>query len=293
MTNNLYRKRYFEILTNHLTNLAAKSSKMPYPPHWKPDIDYSFCRFFIRRMDTSSHNKTDEVPMARLPLTGFIFVTKGEVLVEADGSSYLCQPGHTLIIPAQCPFAIRYFNDAAGYTGAFDTSAFSDPKPLRFITKPVHQAFWFDEAVFMGELFKMILTSFEKGDDLFVEKALDLFLSRIKSGKQPVMPQAVNLFLESLFDPQRAIGNITGYAQAAGISENYLSRQVKQSTGRSVGAWIDLSRLVRAKKLLAGTSMPIIDVASAVGLDDQSYFARFFKRETGQTPSGFRKSMQG
>ncbi len=266
---------------------------MPNPPHWKPDLDYSSCRFFIRRMDTSSHIKTDEVPMARLPLTGFIFVTDGQVLVEADGNSYLCQPGHVLIIPAQCPFAIRYYHDAAGYSGAFDTSTLSDSQPLRFLTSPVHQAFWFDEAVFMGELFKMILASFEKGDNLFVEKALDLFLSRIKSGQSQVIPQSVNVFLESLFDPQRAIGNITGYAQAAGISENYLSRQVKQSTGRSVGAWIDIARVVRAKRLLAGTSMPIIDIASAVGLDDQSYFARFFKRETGQTPTGFRKAMQG
>lgn len=145
----------------------------------------------------------------------------------------------------------------------------------------------------MAELFKMILAAFEKSDEVFVQKALDLFLSRIKSGQSPVLPPAVNVFLESVFDPQRPIGNITGYAQTAGISDNYLSRQVKQSTGHSVGAWIDKARLVRAKKLLAGTSLPIIDIASAVGLDDQSYFARFFKRETGQTPSEFRKTMQG
>lgn len=145
----------------------------------------------------------------------------------------------------------------------------------------------------MAELFKMLLTSFEKGDDIFVQKALDLFLSRIKSGQSSVIPHAVNAFLESVFDPKSAIGNIAVYAQATGISQNYLSRQVKQATGRSVGAWIDIARLVRAKKLLAGTSMPIIDIASAVGLDDQSYFARFFRQKTGQTPSEFRKSMQG
>ena len=262
-------------------------------PHWKPGLDYSSRRFYIRRMNTLKPAGTNEIPVAKLPLVGFIFVTKGEVLVEADGNSYLCQPGHILIIPAQCPFAISYYNDAAGYTGAFDATALSDSKLLRFMTQPVHQAFWFDEAVFMGELFKMIMASFEKGDDVFVEKALDLFISRIKSGQSQVIPQAVNIFLESLFNPQQTIENISVYAQTAGISENYLSRQVKQSTARSVGAWIDIARLVRAKKLLAGTSMPIIDVASAVGLDDQSYFARFFKKETGQTPSEFRKSMQG
>ena len=244
-------------------------------------------------MNSSNSAGTNEIPVARLPLIGFIYVTKGEVLVEADGSSYLCQPGHILIIPAQCPFAIRYYHDAAGYTGAFSTSALTDSQPLRFLTGPVHQAFWFDEAVFMAELFKMLLTSFEKGDDIFVQKALDLFLSRIKSGQSSVIPHAVNAFLESVFDPKSAIGNIAVYAQATGISQNYLSRQVKQATGRSVGAWIDIARLVRAKKLLAGTSMPIIDIASAVGLDDQSYFARFFRQKTGQTPSEFRKSMQG
>ncbi|MGX8690316.1 MAG: helix-turn-helix domain-containing protein, partial [Bacteroidaceae bacterium] len=74
---------------------------------------------------------------------------------------------------------------------------------------------------------------------------------------------------------------------------NYLSRQVKQHTGRSVGAWIDIVRVIRAKRLLAGTSVPIIDVAARVGLEDQSYFSRFFKRETGQTPTEFRKAMQG
>ena len=262
-------------------------------PHWKPDIDFSSCRFYIRRLDTSHQVRAAQVPAVRLPLTGFIYVTSGEVLVEADGNPYLCQPGHVLIIPAQCPFAVSYYHDATGYTGGFSLSALNDARALRFMTEPVHQAFWFDEAVFMAELFKMLLTSFEKGDDIFVQKALDLFLSRIKSGQSSVIPHTVNAFLESVFDPKSAIGNIAVYAQATGISQNYLSRQVKQATGRSVGAWIDIARLVRAKKLLAGTSMPIIDIASSVGLDDQSYFARFFRQKTGQTPSEFRKSMQG
>lgn len=145
----------------------------------------------------------------------------------------------------------------------------------------------------MAQLFNMIQESFDKGDQVFVEKALDLFLSRIKSGKPLAVPDVVNRFLESVFNPDQPIGTISAYAQAAGISENYLSRQIKQYTGRSVGEWIDAERIVRAKKLLAGTSVPIIDVAVAVGLEDQSYFARFFKRETGITPSSFRKAMQG
>ena len=266
---------------------------MQHKPHFDSHIDLTRCRFYIRRMGMVTDKGTVEVPEARLPLIGFIYVTQGEVLVETYGNTYLCQPGHILIIPSECPFTIRYYNNAKGYTGAFSLSALTDSKPLRYMTAPLHQAFWFDEAVFMAELFNMLQISFDKGDEVFIGKALDLGVSRIRTGQSPVVPQAVNTFLESVFDPSRRIGNLSDYALASGISENYLSRQVKQSTGHSVGYWIDNARLVRAKRLLADTQLPIIEVAAAVGLDDQSYFARFFKRETGQTPSEFRKAMQG
>ena len=68
---------------------------------------------------------------------------------------------------------------------------------------------------------------------------------------------------------------------------------MKKSTGRSVGSWIDIVRIQRAKRMLSETRLPIIDIASRTGLEDQSYFARLFKKETGLTPSAFRKKMQG
>ena len=266
---------------------------MQAKPHWKPDIDLSACRFYIRRLDTSHQVGAAQVPAVRLPITGFIYVTSGEVLVEADGNPYLCQPGHALIIPAQCPFAVSYYHDATGYTGAFSLSALNDTRALRFMTKPVHQAFWFDEGVFIGELFNMLQASFEKNDEVFIQKGLDLFLSRIRSGQTFAVHGTVNMFLESVFNPDGRIKTLESYAQEAGISQNYLSRLVKQYTGRSVGAWIDIVRTIRAKKLLTDSSIPVIDVATAVGLDDQAYFSRFFKRQTGMTPTEFRKSMQG
>ena len=266
---------------------------MQRQPHHTPGMDLSRMRFYIRKLDSTTHVRTDEVPVSRVPLIGFIYVTQGEVLVETGGTPFLCQPGHVLIIPADNPFSIRYYNDATGYTGGFAPSAVEDSRILMYMTEPVHQAFWFDEAVFMAEFFNMMLASFHKHDEVFIEKGLDLFLSRIRWESTLAAPKAVRDFLESVFDPLRDILNLGAYAGASGISDNYLSRLVKQSTGRSVGAWIDIARVVRAKKLLSDLSIPVIDVAAAVGLEDQSYFARFFKKVTGQTPSEFRKTMQG
>ena len=266
---------------------------MDIKSHWNPDADCSACPFFIRRMDTVGFIQASEVPAAQLPLFGFIYVASGEVLVDVDGTPFLCQPAQLLLIPQQHPFAIRYYRHAIGYTGGFAPSILPDSKPLRYLSAPLHQGFWFDEGVFMAELFNMLAISFETGDNGFVEKGLDLLLSRLKPNLPSVMPAAVSSFLESLFNPDRMPGTLADYARGAGISENYLSRLVKQSTGRSVGAWIDILRIQRAKRLLSSTSLPIIDIAVSVGVEDQSYFSRLFKKETGMTPSAFRKKMQG
>lgn len=244
-------------------------------------------------MDTTGYIKPAGAPVARLPLTGFIYITSGEVLADVEGTPYLCQPGQILLIPQHCPFAIRYYRDAVGYTGGFVPSILPDTKPLRYLSAPIHQGFWFDEGAFVNELFNMLALAFEKGDRNFVEKGLDLLLSRIRPNLPEAIPAAVSSFLESVFAPDRMPGTIATYADAAGISENYLSRLVKKSTGRSVGAWIDIVRIQRAKHLLATSALSVIDVAAAVGIEDQSYFSRLFKKETGMTPSSFRKQMQG
>ena len=244
-------------------------------------------------MDTTGYIKPAGAPVARLPLIGFIYITSGEVLADTEGTPYLCQPGQILLIPQHCPFAIRYYREAVGYTGGFVPSILPDTKPLRYLSAPIHQGFWFDEGAFVNELFNMLALAFEKGDRNFVEKGLDLLLSRIRPNLPEAIPAAVSSFLESVFAPDCIPGTIATYAEAAGISENYLSRLVKKSTGRSVGAWIDIVRIQRAKHLLATSALSVIDIATTVGIEDQSYFSRLFKKETGMTPSSFRKKMQG
>lgn len=261
--------------------------------HWSPDADYSGTSFYIRRMNTSGSVKAAEVPVARLPLLGFLYITAGEALVDVEGKAFLCQAGQALLIPPQVPFSIRYYKDAIGFSGGFSPSIMSDASSLRFLTKPIHQGFWFEEAAFMGMLFGMLESAFEREDTVFIEKGLDLFLSRIKPGTSTVLHPAVNCFLESVFKPEKQTFTIADYAEEAGVSQNYLSRLVKDLTGRSVGDWIDIVRVQRSKQLLASTTLPIIDVAASIGIEDQSYFSRLFKKLTGLTPSGFRKRMQG
>lgn len=256
--------------------------------HWKPEADYSRMNFFIRRMDTAGHIRAAQVPSARLPMIGFVYLTDGELLAEVDGSSFLCSPGHLLLIPENRPFAIRYYENARGYTGAFSVSMLPDRHAVAFLPEPVHAAFWFDEASFVGELFNLMAISSGKGKDERIRKSLDLLLSMIQFPDNARHNPVVSRFLDRIFAPDAALGTVADYAREACVSANWLGRVVKKESGRSVGAWIDLARLTRAKRLLQETDLPVIDIAAAVGLEDQSYFSRFFRKHTGMTPTQFR-----
>jgi AraC-like DNA-binding protein len=47
-------------------------------------------------------------------------------------------------------------------------------------------------------------------------------------------------------------------------------------------------RVEQAKRLLANPTMPVADVAAAVGFNDPSYFARVFRKQKGVSPSEYR-----
>ena len=54
-----------------------------------------------------------------------------------------------------------------------------------------------------------------------------------------------------------------------------------------------LERLEQAQVLLRDASIPIKDVCFSSGYDDPRYFAKFFKKHTGMTPSEFRNLYAG
>ncbi|OAM87110.1 hypothetical protein AW736_24500 [Termitidicoccus mucosus] len=72
----------------------------------------------------------------------------------------------------------------------------------------------------------------------------------------------------------------------SGYQRDYLNRLVKRATGLTLGQYRAQQRLARAKELL-GQGMRVADVAAETGMPDQSYFARWFRRQTGRVPSAW------
>lgn len=73
------------------------------------------------------------------------------------------------------------------------------------------------------------------------------------------------------------------------ISPAYLSVQFKKYQKMNFLDCLTELRINAAKELLKDPFRPTAEVASAVGYEDSSYFARAFKKRTGMTPTQYRK----
>ena len=72
------------------------------------------------------------------------------------------------------------------------------------------------------------------------------------------------------------------------MSPFHFARRFKQAVGTPPHAYITQVRIERAKRLLATTNLPLIEVATRVGYRTQAHFTGVFHRYVGTTPRAYR-----
>ena len=72
------------------------------------------------------------------------------------------------------------------------------------------------------------------------------------------------------------------------LNPSYLSTIFKKITNLSFREYLNKVRIEEAQRLLLNTDYSIIEISTACGFNDQSYFSKVFKRYTGMTPKRFR-----
>lgn len=243
--------------------------------------------FHIQLLDSSYNIDGYLMHPFKVPVFAFSYLTEGEVLVDVDGQNMLVTAGQVILVPENHSILIRHFKDCKGVFGYFTLDFLKDASyPVLRTDTPIVQSFWFDDAVFIGALMQRMLIAYEDRDKAFMQSGLDLILGQLRpKGSLAAVPER---FLQLVFDREKLPLSVSEYADMLHVTANYLNKTVKLHTHRTAIDWIEIARLNMAKQLLKNPSVPIVEVASRVGLDDQSYFSRFFKKRTGITPSQYR-----
>lgn len=100
--------------------------------------------------------------------------------------------------------------------------------------------------------------------------------------------------LESLIDKHfREEKSPAAYAGMMNMTTKHLNRICRSCVDKTLTDIILDRVILEAKRLLVQPGYSVVDVANAVGMFDQSYFTRLFKKSTGLTPTGFTKKYRG
>lgn len=84
--------------------------------------------------------------------------------------------------------------------------------------------------------------------------------------------------------------DIAFYAQQLNITPVYLSRIVRQVTGRTVIDYVNQFLVMEASFLLRTSQLSIMQIAEQLHFADQASFSKFFSRMKGRSPRAYREA---
>lgn len=82
---------------------------------------------------------------------------------------------------------------------------------------------------------------------------------------------------------------VSAYARQLGVTPGHLNAILREHSGQSAGAYIRGRILLEARRWLLHSELGISEIAYRLGFEDPSYFARFFRRQVGESPGSFRR----
>jgi YesN/AraC family two-component response regulator len=142
--------------------------------------------------------------------------------------------------------------------------------------------------------------------DRMLERVLQAITARRAQMERRPQVNPAQLPTESRYNPQppvtarlqAAIAHVAKHflrpipesevASVCSMSPSRFCREFKAAFDVTFVEYLANYRMAQAKRLLANPSMPVADVAVAVGFSDPSYFTRVFKRQEGVAPSEYR-----
>ncbi len=243
--------------------------------------------------------------------TALMLVKSGTASIEIDFKPYTLKAYQMLMLPPDChfhcieqseDFSVSCVTFSKGITEQL-TSRF-EPSYFGFMTEYPVGDIPEDEIPHIQHLMEAIDRVLESQLEHSVQVAYLLlqcfYLSQYDHCKQQITARGTQgishqeqLFMQFLTLTHNHAArerDIAFYAGKLCISNRYLSAIVRNQSGKTAKEFIDNHCIQEIKIRLRTTSEPLQSIAYSMNFPDQSFFSRYFKKNTGMTPKEFRAS---
>ena len=135
------------------------------------------------------------------------------------------------------------------------------------------------------------------GYEIFCKATLySIIYAMLKEREKKYIPKSVKNMIEPAIEYihknyTTANINVDDLAKLCGISTTYLRNIFIDTLHTTPIKYINKLKLSRAKELILSDFYSVEKVSELCGFGDKSYFCRYFKKETGMTPTEYRRSI--
>lgn len=107
--------------------------------------------------------------------------------------------------------------------------------------------------------------------------------------KQKITSKPIAECIDYIYDHLHTRITINALAEHVNLSNSYLSRLFKKETGLSVSKYISTKKIETAQNMLIYSDCSLAEISTTLAFPSQSYFTETFRKQTGFTPSQYRR----
>lgn len=240
-----------------------------------------------------------------------LYLLKGSGYHVIDGNKYEIKPPCVFFMSPGQAHKLELSNDIEGYIFIFtaDFYLLNRSNQNSLIEFPFFYTIHQDnpplpldnenDIRFLESLFRQSIAEISKSGNYTIDllrSILDLILTTcaarykvsenmLNKGKGQIL---VKRFFHLLEENHQKNLSLSDYSGMMGVTPNHLTQTVKLLTGKTSSQIVKAKQLMEIKRLLVHTNLSVSEIANQLNFDDQSYFTKFFKRETGITPIQYR-----